>query len=777
VTRAALLDGVCRIVFGAPPRGGRLGAAALAAVLWLAANASAAETARVVLRENATTSAGVYDNAGRLVRTLWSGRRQSAGAIEIEWDGRDDTGVAAPPAGAPHVVRVLAHNVHYVWEGVIGNTSLYTAGVEPHRALYPIASMAIAPDGSAFYAVGYNELQSALYRFDSSSPQHRTAVAPDDHTRVFLHAATDGRVVYFANAGQLETFVVAFRVADGGVHAFGAGTAASDKWPSVIDRERTDAPVARGSKRFSAPTGLAVERRGNALFVAHHDADEIRVFDKRSGAPLATLPVPGAGKMDVAPDDSLWAIARGAGVPEVRNLRRQGAGWTLARTITAGLIDPVALGVSPVDGTVVVADAGSDQLKAFDSAGDPLWTYGVEGGYRSGDPRVADDKLWLAGDPTYVAFAADGSFWFGDPGNVRNLHLSAAREVVERIMFLPKTYIATVDPAAPSRVFRHFLEFEVDYSAPIRESWRLVRNWAAGVGEKYRGVGWDGLKSVYTLPNGRAYGVLLDFARNVNVIVELTPQGLRETGVRLDTNVRLYADGSLRTHKLDFGGLRIHIRRLAGFDPRGNPQWQPWTLLASVPKIEPTDPYWHDVPDVEPVNAMRYVQTASGLVVSFNPSRSEGFHLGGIRPGTEGWAWRASPSGSWELDERGQIVHPDGRYEIGRNVQYPGNVVMTSGAQIVFGYHGEAWNGGQANQWLHFDENGLFVGQFGRANYAYENLVVGRPETAGNAFSAQLVEVNGHLYLWHNDESCHGGVHRWRIDGLDTMKTLEARLE
>jgi len=174
---------------------------------------------------------------------------------------------------------------------------------------------------------------------------------------------------------------------------------------------------------------------------------------------------------------------------------------------------------------------------------------------------------------------------------------------------------------------------------------------------------------------------------------------------------------------------------------------------------------------------VRYPDTASGLIVSFSPGRSQGFHLGAILPGREGWLWRASPSGSWQLDEEGEIVSRDGRYELGRGVQYPGNRVVTSGRHIVYGYHGEAWNGGQANQWMHFLDNGLFIGQFGRPNYPGNNRTFARPETAGNAFSPQLVKKNGVLYLWHNDEGVHNGVHRWRIDDIDTLHVIEAPIK
>jgi hypothetical protein len=151
-----------------------------------------------------------------------------------------------------------------------------------------------------------------------------------------------------------------------------------------------------------------------------------------------------------------------------------------------------------------------------------------------------------------------------------------------------------------------------------------------------------------------------------------------------------------------------------------------------------------------------------------------GFHLGGLLPGATQWQWRASPTAPWLVDAAGNVVQATGQYDVTRGVQYLGNVAMAQGKQIVFGYHGEAWNGGQANQWLHYYDNGLFVGQFGKPLYAHLNRANAAAETAGNAFSPQLVQVNDNLYLWHNDEGAHSGVQRWRIDGLKQMTLLEA---
>ena len=46
---------------------------------------------------------------------------------------------------------------------------------------------------------------------------------------------------------------------------------------------------------------------------------------------------------------------------------------------------------------------------------------------------------------------------------------------------------------------------------------------------------------------------------------------------------------------------------------------------------------------------------------------------------------------------------------------------------------------------------------------------------AGNSFNPSLARApDGQLYLYHNDESQHDGIHRWRIEGLvQELKVVE----
>jgi len=73
-----------------------------------------------------------------------------------------------------------------------------------------------------------------------------------------------------------------------------------------------------------------------------------------------------------------------------------------------------------------------------------------------------------------------------------------------------------------------------------------------------------------------------------------------------------------------------------------------------------------------------------------------------------------------------------------------------------------------------FRDNGLFIGEFGVGSEYRDNggKLEGPPGIAGHSFSPVLVKVNGTLYLWHNDEFYHAGMHRWRVDGADQIREL-----
>ena len=201
---------------------------------------------------------------------------------------------------------------------------------------------------------------------------------------------------------------------------------------------------------------------------------------------------------------------------------------------------------------------------------------------------------------------------------------------------------------------------------------------------------------------------------------------------------------------------------------------------------------------------------------------NQGNHLGSLSPvaplneareraaaGVSAWKWQASPWGWWNLtsgpeivlgaetyfthDWQGmvslcngytvttQVIDPamlDGRYGAkDSGVVYAGNQAMVHGDDVVYGFHGEFWHGLEAGQFVHF-RNGLYIANFGMKYFNVRKKCGEGTWTVaaanGNSFSPVLVPgaTTDEMIMYHNDESQHAGVHRWRITGLDSVTQI-----
>lgn len=748
----------------------------LALGLALQTNAAYSQTnIKFTLDKKYTTSAGVYKADGSLVRTLWRREPYDAGTYTVAWDGKDDAGNAA--TNGPFQVKMIYHNVQYVWEGAIGNTSQNQAGPHVYNGYLPIRDMA-ATDTAMFLVSGFNEGQYSLRRFPHANPAYPSNAGRVDGYTAFSLLDTDGTNVYMANneggvnTGGTTSFVYALKVRDNSEVSFQAGQTLrlngsypNQTYASVIDLDQVSNVLASvGFTVLSnAATGLAVQKSGNILAVAHRNQNLIRLFDKTKGTLLRTISVSKPGSLSMAPNGDLWAITDNS-VVRYTNLATSPS---VATTIT-GFANPLALATDPTtNDLVLVADGGtSQQVKAYNSSGNPQWTYGQQGGYPASGNEVRNDKFWFnqsnLGETTFLTIAPDRSFWVGDPGNNRCLHFTASRTYINQLMYQAHTYTAAVDANNPTRVFSDFLEFQVDYSRAVGEAWTLVRNWRVGLDTKYLGFG-QGLQQVATLGNGRTYAMVNLPNMYYPELVELAGTKLRPTGIKPTTgfdsgSATLEPDGSLVLAPYNPAPNNVATwqkRSLTGFDASGNPQWSGLTALASAPTGS-SDPY----PRPGGAGGVRTPLTSSGLVLSFDNSKNTNYHLGAMKPGSTAWLWKASPTGA--LDGKGS-------YDVGNNVAYGGNIVTTAGRNIVYGYHGEFWGGAQASQWMHFYDNGLVVGQFGETTVgrmASEGVLAG---SAGNGLSPLLLTQNGETYLWSNDEGGHGPI-RWHLVGTNSIQ-------
>lgn len=700
-----------------------------------------------IFTNDVTTSAGIYQTNGTLIKTLWSGRRLPAGVNTAYWNGLSDDNTAVAPG--EFLIKLIAHNVKYVWEGTIGNSSASSSGPSVHANFLPIQSMGINGN-NIFYVAGYNEGKNEAGRMLTSDPQtitKRFGPITDIFSDPAKAVATDGTWIYTANSKQIDAYLVSSSAHvnfTGGQSSLEIGIASGS-----------------GTSRRGDLRSVAVQAGGNRLFVSHFSDFQVYMLDKRSGQALGSIVVTEPRSIAVTPTGDLWVACKVGGQHAVVRYNNFGAGGQVAATIT-GLQNPLALAVSPVDGTLLVADGGtSQQVKAFDANGAPLWTFGQPGGYANG-PDVTNDKFgfyYLYGSAiphSLLACQSDGSFWVADSATGRVLHFTAQRQFIDRIMYIPHSYIGSVDANNPARVFNTWMEFNVDHAQPLAQGWTLTKFFGHNLLSTVYGTINEGVYSAATLSNGRTYALVADgYVGGRWRVVEVTPTGLRFTPTtQLDNATVLEPDGSLVGTVYSGGLARFNRRVLTGFDGSNNPQWAVATSVATAP----AGGTWMNY---DP--AGRRFHVTNGLVIVFDEWRDRnGWHLGAVKAGGSQWLWRASPTAGG-LDGLGRF---DSWCE------YGGGLHMVSGRSIFFNFHGEFFlDQGQANQFMHFYDNGLFVGQFGQPFFVTTGISA--PGSAGNSFTPSLTLANGQLFLYHNDESSRGS-HRWRAEGWDAIEEFIA---
>jgi hypothetical protein len=721
------------------------------------------------------TSAGIFKKDGTLVRTLWNNVSYNAGTFKGNWDRKDDEGKLVTDTG--FVVKVVCANVNYKWEGVIGNTSDSLTGSTVIRMFDRMHTMAIAGN-FAYYGAGYTEGVTSSYKFNVTDPQKKYNILyseVSDMAQTTEYVATDSINVYWAGYDPFDdnkkSFVYATKVGSDKEVMLTRGSAVEVTHGRTYEKAIN---IATGVKAL--PKGLAVQKKGIYLFVSHTGTNKLDVLNKTTGALVTSITVSAPRDLAVDKNDNLWMIS-GTNLVQKYTVNSNG---TLSAAVLSiiGLVKPLALGISSDNKNIVIIDGGSSQqVKAFsNSTGTASWTLGQKGGYET-DPAVTNDKFYFSDDATmlsnpFIAFQADGSFWVGDVGNERVQHYNASRVFIDRIMSLPHSYSVSVDRNDPTRVFNEYLEFKVDYSKPLAAnngSWTLVRNWRRGVTKDYFQEGMMRIfTQVITLSNGRTYATLENSKipdERYPEIVEMPASGnLRYTGVKFDVDAKdfIETDGTRRRYissgHIGEGGY-WESQKLTGFS-NNNPVWGSSSRIADLPTIAENDPASGYVTDA-------VITTSDILVVFDHEEYNTGYHLGAVKKGDNKYLWKTSPSTTY--DYAGPYP-TDGAYDIGNNVEYGGSHAFALDRNIFWNYRGEFWKNSQTNMWNHFYDNGLMVGQFGTITPDVDKITPeAYPMGAGNVFSSVIVKVGSDYYIYHNDESVHAGVHRWKISGLNTI--------
>lgn len=722
------------------------------------------------LPADARVSAGLY-KGDVLIRTVFSNKQYTAGKHNESFEALDDDMHPITSVNGL-AVKVLSNNVKYDWEGVIGNTSDSMTGNSVYHNYGAIRSMAFA-GGFGYYTVGYNERKPSYGKFKVTTPNQRIIIT--DKRIQADYVATDGVNVYWGCSDPYAkgaSFVFATTVSDDSEVSFSDAQVYKTKRLSSTF-EKT---IGYTEDVESVMSGFAVQQKGNYLFISRKKSNRIDVLDKVHGAIVFTINLASPGALAVDANDNLWVASNNA----IRQYNIRDRDYK-PLILIEGLQDVQAIAVSPDNKMLLAADAGTNQLNAFSiSSGASMWVFGQKGGYTANGPEVTNDKFYFKGQQvlkTFIAFEKDGSFWVGDPGNTRSMHYSADKKYVNCIAYRPISYSTFTDLNNPKRVFSDFSEYEVDYSKkldPHNGSWRLVRNWGAVVPDALNDK-YGRLRNVMTLKNGRTYALSNDNTNKLTQVLELPSKGNLRMAGTIPNGYQLYADGSLR----NVSGTKIGApevwkeRKLKGFTSEGNPEWEQDKVIATSPPLTKNDPAPRNIRSMAEI-------TSSGILVAYEGAtplngannrqaedRSAAFHLAGIKLGEDGkWLWRTAYATN--LKYIGDFPR-DGSFDIGNGVVRTGDVMHHAvGKNIFYGQHGEFWKGSQVNIWNHFYDNGLLIGNFGVTGPE----VKGKQAPygmAGNILTGSIVEVNGNLYLTHNDEGHHSGVHVWKISNLASI--------
>jgi hypothetical protein len=734
----------------------------------------------------------------------------AAGPHLATWDGLNNDGTNA--SAAQYQIKLLYNNVSYEW-GVIGDTSASLSGPNnwDMQGTFPIDAT-VAGD-LVITANGYAEGRPNASSFALGSPQSPQALFNSGQNVELQFAATDGQRVYFGNTGNGWAGSVAF------VIAYDAETRQQYRFPSgamvgalsgVVDLD-PNFNTQNGTARNHLPTGIAVQKTGNLLAVSHGSyterdfpvtstgEDEISLFDKLSGLPLGKVKIHDPQRLAFAANGDLWVIS-GEHVVKLSSVNFQ-------NTVTVqlqGVIRPLAIAVDPRNGDILVADGGaSQQIKRFSSNGEFISSYGQRGGYTDCDPTITPTRLYLdstagkgAGNGqlgTWLAVQNDGSYWLGDLGNDRALHISSSGSYLEQFAFLPMVYHVTVDHGDPRRVFADTLEYETDYSKDLlpgdpdpsrggNGSWSLVRNWSVCLPSRFDSR--SGLSRVITLNSGRTYAELY----NVNTrnwlsgsqlleLAELPKSGpvIASGQTLMDRGYNKYIDDSgdlaywvVSETPIPTSTITAYKQTLLQEVPDGFPRWSPPFAIgqatadgSSSKTLEPLG-YggWGMQTFPKP--------TSNGHLITYKtfPIESDtDYHLGGILLGSSDWSWKASRSAA--------LSKPDNQGSFTKLNSFGGHngiAALVDGNNVVEGYDGQY--GSFSSQWMHWWDDGLMIGQFGHPADGLAPNGTLFEGAAGNIATMASVTVGDSIYLYNSDESYHPGVHRWKISGLGSIKEI-----
>jgi hypothetical protein len=775
------------------------------------------------------TSAAVYDSTGTMVRWLWGGVMLAPGTYQRMWDGNLQNGTPAT-AGATYTIKLLENQVVYTFDGgFIGDTEKGLA-VQDRYAAY---GWQITLNGSAtptfafagnrgWFAGGYNEGGINLGWFDDmNKPRNANFNYMQNHI-MLMDIATDGSWVYFMNTGAFSpdiSWITAINAVSGSPVYFTSGTYLSglaipgwpkgfaatpvQTWPNTTINYIDPGPAwTTGAPPAGGPTGIAVQRSGNILAVAH-GANSIKLWDKNAGTSLGTITTIANPTWMAFNSEGLWVVSSG-GLYEVTGV---GSSNTVTPITTLGGItfsNVVSVGSNGATNSIFVLDGGTNQqMYEFAVSSHTLMrTYGSLGGYSNCDPTISNSKLLLdqqytTGTTTpyrsWVRVADSDDVWIADGMANRVLHISPANQYVDRLLYIKPNYSVAVSHGQPNRVFRGTYEYDMDYTQPLQlgdpdpalggnGSWTLAKNWAVCAPSGFQTTGNGNPAAVEQLSNGRTYAMFWQSGL-LTGMAEMPASGPLRKVATVPASIRanLLRNGHLSSGSGTSGTapnytVSITDYPLTGFNGSNDPVWGASTTPASMTTnsgnsyltVDGTGAYFNTVEG-----------TTDGVYTIFHNAPYGVMnqpHMGAYKGTGGSFYWQTMP-------ERA-LTYPDYQGGYANIPGAAGNGIfppsLVEGKNIIATYDGQGATWG--NQYYHYWSDGLMVGQFGQKNtspgvttsgptpFVIGTWGFGYNDIGTNIRAVATTQYNGDIYLYHGSEGGYGGILRWHLSNLASIQ-------
>jgi hypothetical protein len=558
------------------------------------------------------------------------------------------------------------------------------------------------------------------------------------------------------------------------------------------------------------PTGIAVQRSGNILAVAHGAvSNNIKLFDKTSGSFLGTVTGITNPHQMAFSTEGLWVVAGG----QLYLVTGVGSSNRVTQPLT-GFSNVVGVATNGATNSLFVLDGGTkQQMEEYAvTTHSVMRTYGTLGGYNDCNPTINNARLMVDGTATtgllsstagsgawtpvplsWIAVDDNDEVWIAEGPNLgRVLHISASNTYVNQVLLKRPNYHVGLSETLPTRVFMDSFEYSVNYKVPINQgdpdpnlggngSWSLVKNWAV-CAEGAHGSTWYqvvpfgfSILNVEQLSNGNVYAQV-ETGGNQLRIYQLPNSGtnaMRDTGISQPTGSwkTLLRDGSLSYYAVTGASptntVTAYHAWLTGFDGNANPLWSSFTSLGAATTTRYNYPVypgsgWGVFYTGTDATTSGYIPVFSSGV--YNSSLTTGFpHLNAIKRGYTGYAWSVMPEVCLTAPDFHGSFPCNGGYG-GHNGTGP---VRVEGKNIFAAFDGQYALAGA--QFYHYWEDGLMVGQFGNwqqypANFQRPSL----PGNAGNIGAVSTTTYGGDVYFYNSDESW-APLHRWHISNLSSV--------